>query len=150
MTNADLLLAEGDRLARQFGQVLPVRLQDQERVTLLGRSLAVNLVNALLPTIEQVSRRQEKPLYALLDTDQGGNALIEVVNADGELTRRIPVRDVLERLLFVRGRLHPGVQASLTEALQGDEHHATRELVSLLRSKPVLDALQKLLLSILN
>lgn len=150
MTDHDLLLAEGDRLSRQLMQVLPVTLADQERVNFLGRSLAVNLVNALLPTIEQISRRQEKPLHALLDVDQGGNAVIEIVNSDGEITRRIPVRDVLERLLFLRGRLHPGVQASLTAAMQGDEHHATRELVNVLRSKPVLDALHKLLLSVLN
>lgn len=147
---ASLLLDEGDRLARHLMQVLPVTLNDQDRVTLLGRSLAVNLVNALLPTIEQISRRQDNPLHPLLETDRDGWALVEIVNADGEITQRLPVRDLLGELLFQRGRLHPAVKASLTTALSGDEHHATRELVLLLRSRPVLDALHKVLLNILK
>ncbi|RJF73492.1 hypothetical protein D3875_20025 [Deinococcus cavernae] len=147
---SELLLLEGDRLSRRLMQLLPVTLEDQERVILLGRSLAVNLVNALLPTIEQVSRRQDTPLHTLLESDREGNAVIEIVNFDGELLSRLPVRDCLEQLLFQRGKLHPKVLESLTDALQGDEHRATRELVSLLRSRSVLDGLQGVLKNILK
>ena len=147
---SELLLAEGDALSRRLMQLLPVTLDDQNRVTLLGRSLAVNLVNALLPTIEQVSRRQDTPLHTVLEADREGNAVIEIVNFDGELLYRLPVRDYLEGLLFQRGKLHPKVMESLTDALQGDEHRTTRELVSLLRSRPVLQSLERVLHSILK
>ncbi|MCD0171248.1 hypothetical protein IHN59_16600, partial [Deinococcus sp. 23YEL01] len=40
------LMAEGDRLARHLTQTLGATLPDQPRLTLLGRSLALNLVNA--------------------------------------------------------------------------------------------------------
>lgn len=147
---SELLLAEGDRLARQLMQVLPATLEQQERVVLLGRSLAVNLINALLPTIEQISRRQDTPLYPLLELDSAGQSVIEVVRSDGEVVRRLPVRDVLETLLFQKGRLHPLVYAGLTDALSGSEHHATRQLVSILRGRPVLGALEAVLKDILN
>lgn len=144
------LLAEGDLLARHLAQVLPVTLHDQSRVQLLGRSLSTNLVAALLPTIEQVSRRQGTPLHALLDPDERGRLVLETVNADGEITHRLPIDDLLERLLFVRGRLHPVVQTHLQDALSGDEHHATRALVGVFRSRPVLEGMQKLLQTLLK
>lgn len=147
---SELLLAEGDRLARRLMQVLPATLDDQNRVILLGRSLAVNLVQALLPTIEQISRRQDTPLHPLLESDADGNAFIEVVNFRGEVVRQLPVRDLLEGLLFVRGRLHPVVSPRLEEGLRGDEHHATRELVAVLRCRPVLEGLQSILKDVLN
>ncbi len=145
----ETVLAEGDRLARHLAQVLPATLEGQGRVVLLGRSLCSNLMAALPPTIEQVSRRAGKPLHALLDTDERGRLVLETVNADGEITRRLPVDDLLQGLLFVRGRLHPTLHTHLNDALSGDEHHATRALASALRSTPVLDAMQKLLQSLL-
>ena len=135
------LLEEGDRLARHLAQVLPVSAQDSARVFLLGRSLSSNLMAALLPTIEQISRRAGTPLHALLEPDERGRLVLEIISADGELVCRLPTEDVLRDLLFVRGRLHPVVQSHLTDALSGDEHHATRALVACLKSRPVLDAM---------
>ncbi|WP_291426230.1 hypothetical protein [Deinococcus sp.] len=147
---SELLLAEGDRLARLLAQKLPVTLDHETRTALIGRSLAVNLINALLPTIEQISRRAGTPLHALLEADARGRAIIEIISGDGELLRRLPVDDVLNELLFRQGRLHPTVLGHLQDALSGDEHHATRALASCLRSRPVLDAMQKLLTGLLK
>lgn len=118
-------------------------------MVLLGRSLATNLLGALRPTLEQVSRRQGQPVQTELLLDEGVLLLV-VVDADGEIVRRLPVSDLLGDLLFQRGRLHPLVAAKLTEALDGDEHHATRKLVELFRSRPVLEGLQRVLLGALK
>lgn len=150
MTSDPLLLAEGDRLARHLGQTLRVSSADSERIVLVGRSLAVNLIGAFVPTVEQISRRSGQPMHALVQADELGQACVTVVNSDGEITQRLPVADLLQDLLFRQGRLHPTVLAHLQDALSGDEHHATRALASCLRSRPVLDALQRVLLGILK
>ena len=144
------LLAEGDRLARQLAQRLPVTLAQEPRVVLIGRSLAANLIPALLPTIEQISRRAGKPLHAVLGDDERDRSVVVVVNGDGEVQRRLPVDDVLAGLLFRQGRLHPKVAEHLQDALSGDEHHATRALAACLRSRPVLDGMQRLLQDLLR
>ncbi|MDB5045322.1 MAG: hypothetical protein JWQ08_1372 [Deinococcus sp.] len=139
------LMQEGDRLAQQLAQTLHIQNGDQERLLLLGRSLAVNLIQSLIPTIEQITRHAGKPLHALLTTDERGRALVQTVTPDGELRARLPAEDLLEDLLYTRGRLHPVVQVHLQDALTGSEHHATRALADALRSKVVLEALRRTL-----
>ena len=151
MTDPDtLLLHEGDRLTRTLAQTLNARPDEQPRVTLLGRSLAVNLVNALVPTIEQVARHAGQTLHAHIIPDDRGRALVEVVNADGERHARLPVEDLLRDALMRGAHLHPTVRAHLQDALRGSEHHATRALASTLRSAPVMDALRRQLTSLLR
>lgn len=150
MTSDPLLLAEGDRLARLLGQTLRVTASDSERLVLIGRSLAVNLVGAIVPTIEQISRRSGQPLHALVQADERERPCIVIVNADGEITQRLPADDLWQDLLFRQGRLHPTVWQHLQDAVMGDEHHATRALANCLRSRPVLDALQRLLNQLLK
>jgi hypothetical protein len=67
-----LLYAEGDRLARRLAQTLGGGESDVARAHLIGLSLAVNLVNALLPTVEQVTRHAGKPLHAQVVADGRG------------------------------------------------------------------------------
>ncbi|WP_420597391.1 hypothetical protein [Deinococcus sp.] len=145
-----LLIAEGDVLARRLSQQLHAPLERQERITLYGRSLALNLVQALLPTVEQITWRMEKPLSAHLSTDLRGRAVVQTVTFDGELHRNLPADDLIEEALFVRGRLHPKIQEELLGALHGSEHAATRALVACLKSKPVLDATQRYLRGLLR
>lgn len=137
------LLAEGDRLARQLGQTLHAGLSDQTRLILLGRSLATNLVNAFLPTVDTISRRAGKPLHAALGLDERGRAVIRVADAGGVLLPALPVDDFIGNVLYLRGRLHPAIAQHLQDAVAGDEHHATVCLIRCLRSKPVLDGMQK-------
>jgi hypothetical protein len=132
---------EGDRLARHLAQTLDATLHDQPRLVFLGRSLALNLVRAFLPTVEHVTGRAGKPLHALLELDERGRVVVQTVTGDGELNAVLPVDDLLRDLLFIRGLLHPVVRAHLQEAVRGDEHHATRALVACLKSRPVLDAM---------
>ncbi|WP_245872820.1 hypothetical protein [Deinococcus planocerae] len=145
-----LLRAEGERLARRLTQTLGGGAEDVARAHLLGLSLAVNLVNAFLPTVEQVSRHAGRPLHAHLTTDGRGRAVVETVTADGERHARLPVDDLLESALYVRGRLHPTVLAHLSEAMRGSEGHATRALAACLRSAPVLGALRRHLTALLK
>ena len=145
-----LLIEEGDILARRLAQQLHAPLERQERITLYGRSLALNLVQALLPTVEQITWRMEKPLSAHLSTDLRGRAVVQTVTFDGELHRNLPADDLIEEALFVRGRLHPKIQEELLGALHGSEHAATRALVACLKSKPVLDATQRYLRGLLR
>ena len=135
------LMDEGDRLARHLAQTLDATLHDQPRLIFLGRSLALNLVRAFLPTVEHVTGRAGKPLHALLELDERGRAVVQTVTGDGELHAVLPVDDLLRDLLFARGLLNPVVRAHLQEAVRGDEHHATRALVACLKSRPVLDAM---------
>lgn len=144
------LNAEGDRLARQLAQLLPVTLHDQTRVVLLGRSLVHNLLSALSATAEQISRHAGTPLHALLEPDDRGRVRLRIVSADGEITHDLPAEDVLGELLLRRGQLHPVLRDHLHRALSGDEHRATRELAAALRSRPVLDALGQLLRRLMN
>lgn len=132
---------EGDRLARHLAQTLDAGLHEQPRLIFLGRSLALNLVRAFLPTVEHVSRRAGTPLHAVLMSDGRGRAAVQTVTPDGELGRALPVDDLLRDLLYRRGALHPVVRGHLQGAVGGDEHHATRSLVACLKSRPVLDAL---------
>lgn len=132
---------EGDRLARYLAQTLDATLHDQPRLVFLGRSLALNLVRAFVPTVEHVSGRAGTPLHAVLDLDERGRAVVQTVTADGELNAVLPVDDLLRDLLFVRGALNPVVRDHLQDAVGGDEHRATRALVACLKSRPVLDAM---------
>lgn len=135
------LMAEGDRLARHLTQTLGATLPDQSRLTLLGRSLALNLVNAFVPTLEHVSRRAEQPLHATLSVDDRGRPLLITATPDGESGPALSADDLLRDLLFVRGHLHPTVREHLQGGLRGSEHQATRALVACLNSRPVLDAM---------
>ncbi|GGR49166.1 hypothetical protein GCM10008959_07950 [Deinococcus seoulensis] len=137
------LMDEGDRLARHLTQTLHATLRDQPRLTFLGRSLALNLVNAFMPTLEHVTRRAGHPLRAALTLDDRARPLIHTATPDGEPGPSVSVDDLLRDLLFLRGGLHPAVQEHLRGALSGSEHHATRALVDCLRSRPVLDAMQR-------
>ncbi|WP_216317731.1 hypothetical protein [Deinococcus aestuarii] len=145
-----LLRAEGERLARRLTQTLGGGAADVDRAHLLGLSLAVNLVNAFLPTVEQVSRHAGRPLHAHLVGDERGRAVVETVTQGGERHARLPVDDLLGSALFVGGRLHPTVQAHLTDAMRGSEHHATRALAACLKSAPVLGALRRHLTKLLQ
>ncbi|AZI43413.1 hypothetical protein EHF33_12200 [Deinococcus psychrotolerans] len=149
-TDRALLMDEGDLLSRRLAQQLYAPLERQDRITLYGRSLALNLVQALLPTIEQITWRMDKPLSAHLTSDLRGRAVVQTVTFDGELHRNLPVDDLIETALFVRGRLHPKISEKLLGALHGSEHAATRALVACLKSKPVLDATQRYLRGLLG
>lgn len=145
-----LLRAEGERLARRLTQTLGGGAEDVARAHLLGLSLAVNLVNAFLPTVEQVSRHAGRPLHAHLIPDDRGRAVVETVTPDGEPHARLPVDDLIGSALFAGGRLHPTVRAHLSEAMRGSEHHATRSLAACLKSAPVLGALRRHLTALLR
>lgn len=145
-----LLHAEGERLARRLAQTLGGGEADVARAHLLGLSLAVNLVNALIPTVEQVTRHAGHPLHAHLIGDERGRAVIETVTPDGERHTRLPVDDLLDSALYRAGRLHPTVAAHLSEAMTGSEHHATRALAACLKSAPVLDAIRRQLTALLQ
>ncbi|MEF2277664.1 hypothetical protein V3W47_05080 [Deinococcus sp. YIM 134068] len=154
MTTSDdpqaLLREEGERLARRLAQTLGTGEADVARAHLLGLSLVTNLVNALLPTVEQVSRHAGRPLHAHLTADERGRAVVETVTLDGELHVRLPVDDLLASALYAGGRLHPTVAAHLEEGMRGSEHHAARALAACLKSAPVLKALQKHLTAVLK
>ncbi|GAA5514391.1 hypothetical protein Dcar01_03146 [Deinococcus carri] len=145
-----LLHAEGERLARRLAQTLGGGEADVARAHLLGLSLAVNLVNALLPTVEQVTRHAGRPLHAHLTSDGRGRAVVETVTPAGERHARLPVDDLLDSALYRGGRLHPTVHSHLAEAMHGSEHHATRALAACLKSAPVLDALRRHLTALLK
>lgn len=145
-----LLRAEGERLARRLAQLLPGGQADVARAHLLGLSLAVNLAQALLPTIEQVTRHAGKPLHARVTADARGRAVIETVTFGGECQAHLPVEDLLEAALYQQGKLHPTVFAHLAEAMHGSEHHATRALTACLKSAPVLDAIRRQLTALLQ
>ncbi|SMB94277.1 hypothetical protein [Deinococcus hopiensis] len=149
--DADALLrAEGERLARRLAQLLGEGEADVARAHLLGLSLVHNLVHALLPTVEQVSRHAGQPLRAQLVADERGRAVVETVTADGELHRRLPVDDLMTEALYGGGRLHPTVLAHLAAGMQGSEHAATRALAACLKSAPVLNALRRNLTGLLK
>lgn len=150
LTPQAALLDEGDRLARQLAQTLPGTLHDQTRLTFLGRSLALNLVNAFLPTLETISRRAGRPLHAQLALDHRQRPTVHAITADGEPLPALPADDLMHALLYQRGRLHPTITSELLDALTGDEHHATRALVRCLRSKPVLDGMQRQITTLLR
>lgn len=137
------LMAEGDRLARHLTQTLEATLPDQPRLTLLGRSLALNLVNAFVPALEHISRRAGRPLHATLTVDDRARPLLITTTPDGESGPALSADDLLRDLLFVRGHLHPVVREHLQGGLRGSEHQATRALVSCLNSRPVLDAMTR-------
>lgn len=137
------LHSEGARLARRLAQVLHATVHDQPRIQLIGHSLASNLVGAFVPTVEHVSRRAGRPLTAQLDVDTFGHLAIHVVAADGSARALLGGADLLDRLLFTAGHLHPVVREHLQRAVGGSEHQATRALVDCLRSKPVLSSMQR-------
>ncbi|GAA4005804.1 hypothetical protein GCM10022631_16400 [Deinococcus rubellus] len=145
-----LLIDEGDRLARRLAQQLHAPLERQDRLTLYGRSLALNLVQALLPTVEQITWRMDRPLSAHVTSDLRGRAVVQTVTFDGELHSNLPADDLIETALFGRGQLHPKIREELLGALHGSEHAATRALVACLKSKPVLDATQRYLQGLLR
>lgn len=145
-----LLIEEGDRLSRRLAQQLHAPLERQDRLTLYGRSLALNLVQALLPTVEQITWRMDKPLSAHITSDLRGRAVVQTVTFDGERHSDLPADDLIEAALFGRGRLHPKIREELLGALHGSEHAATRALVACLKSRPVLDATQRYLRGLLR
>ncbi len=145
-----LLIAEGDLLSRRLAQQLHAPLERQERLQFYGRSLALNLIQALLPTAEQITWRMERPMSAQLVTDLRGRAAVQTVTFDGQVHSTLPADDLIEAALFVRGRLHPVIQEHLLGALHGSEHAATRALVACLKSRPVLDAAQRYLQGLLR
>ncbi|GHF33444.1 fermentation-respiration switch protein FrsA (DUF1100 family) [Deinococcus metalli] len=144
------LLTEGDRVARELAQTLHVTLDGQERVILLGRSLAVNLIPAVQDTLEVVSRRAGQPLRAVATVDDRGRPALQVVDTAGVIRRVVPADDVIRDLLYVQGRLDQTVRAHLQDGLSGDEHHATRALVACLKSRAVLTALHRLVSTLLT
>lgn len=136
-----LLLTEGDRLARQLVQQLTPRQNELERAYVVGRSVAVNLVQAFVPTAETVTRRQGRPLTLYLSTDERGLAEIVAVNADGELHEHLPVDDLIEGALYLRGRLIPQARTELEAAMYApNERVMTLALIRLFRLRCVLDA----------
>ncbi|MFC4452184.1 hypothetical protein [Deinococcus sonorensis] len=136
-----LLLAEGDRLASRLIQHFPVGLHNLERAHLVGRTVAVTLVEAFLPTAETITRRLAQPLSLYVSADTRGRPELLAVNRDGEALEHLPVDELLERALYVRGRLHPQVRAELVAALQAEnERGASLALVRLFRLPQVLDA----------
>lgn len=144
------LLDEGDRLARTLAQTLHCTLDDQPRLVLLGRSLAVNLLPAFQDTLELISRRMGRPQRGALELDELGRLTLQTVDSDGVLRHRLGVDDLIAGLLFIRGRLEPTVRAHLQGGLSGDEHHATRALVQCLNSRPVLRAMQRQISALLG
>lgn len=140
---ATALEAEGARLARRLAQVLHASLDDQARIQLIGHSLASNLIGAFVPTVEHVSRRAGRPLHTQVEVDAFGQIAIHVVAADGTPRALVGGADLLDRLLFTAGHLHPIVREHLQRAVGGSEHQATRALVDCLRSRPVLSSMQR-------
>lgn len=135
------LMAEGDRLARQLTQTLRVTTHDPARLTLLGRSLALNLVQAFGQTLEHVTRHAGHPVHAQLICDAHGHATLHLTRA-GQPLRDLPAADLLRDLLWPRGHLHPAIHAHLQDGLSGSEHHATRALVAALRHPSVLTGME--------
>lgn len=137
------LQAEGARLSRRLAQVLHGSLNDQARIQLIGHTLASNLIGAFGPTVEHVSRRAGQPLQTHIEVDAFGQIALHVMAADGATRTRLGGADLLDRLLFSTGYLHPVVAGHLQRAVGGSEHQATRALVDCLRSRPVLTAMQR-------
>ena len=136
-----LLLAEGDRLAARLVQHFPVGTGDLERAYVVGRSVAVNLVEAFFPTAEAVTRRLARPLTLYLSADERGRAEILAVDTDGVPEDRLPVDELIESALYRQGRLIPQARAELQEAMSpGRERAMTLALIRLFRLKCVLDA----------
>jgi len=136
-----LLLAEGDWLAKRLVQHVAVRQGDLERSYVVGRSVAVNLVQAFLPTAETVTRRLARPLTLYLSTDERGRAEILAVDADGMPEERLPVDELIEAALYRQGRLIPQARAELEEAMLAPSERAmTLALIRLFRLRCVLDA----------
>ncbi|MDK2010898.1 MULTISPECIES: hypothetical protein [unclassified Deinococcus] len=135
------LMTEGDRLARQLTQTLHVTTHDPARLTLLGRSLALNLVNAFQQTLEHVTRHAGHPVHAQLTCDTHGHATLHLTRA-GQSLGHLPAADLLRDLLWPRGYLHPAVHAHLQGGLSGSEHHATRALVAALRHPSVMTGME--------
>lgn len=140
------LMTEGDRIARQLTQTLHVTTHDPARLTLLGRSLALNLTRAFQQTIEHVTRHAGHPVHAELTCDAHGHATLHLTRA-GPSSRDLPLgdlpaADLLRDLLWPHGTLHPAIREHLQDALSGSEHHATRALVAALRHPSVLKGME--------
>ncbi|GGK93891.1 hypothetical protein [Deinococcus radiotolerans] len=136
------LMTEGDRLARQLTHTLRVTTHDPERLTLLGRSLALNLVKAFQQTLEHVTRHAGHPVHATLTCDAHGHATLRLTRSGDGAVTHLPAADLLRDLLWPRGHLHPAIQDHLQGALGGSEHHATRALVNALRHPSVLKGME--------
>ncbi|WP_233218649.1 hypothetical protein [Deinococcus arcticus] len=144
------LLAEGDRLARRLTQTLQVTAADPPRLTLLGRSLALNLVGALLPTLEQVARHSRAPLRAGVTLDRVGAPQLQTWWGE-QPGACLPVADLLNDLLLTPGgQWHPPVRDALQGALGASEHGAERALVTCLRSPPVLRSMERVVRRLLR
>ncbi|WP_243398363.1 hypothetical protein [Deinococcus koreensis] len=117
---------------------------------LLGRSLAVNLLPAFQDTLELISRRAGQPQRGLLTLDDRGKLMLQTVDGDGVLRHRLGADNLIAGLLYRHGRLDPVVRAHLQGGLSGDEHHATRALVACLKSRPVLQAMQRQISALLK
>lgn len=140
------LMTEGDRIARHLTQTLHVTAHDPARLTLLGRSLALNLTRAFQQTIEHVTRHAGHPVHAELTQDAHGHATLHLTRA-GPSSRDLPLgdlpaADLLRDLLWPHGTLHPAIREHLQDALSGSEHHATRALVAALRHPSVLKGME--------
>lgn len=136
-----LLLSEGDRLAARLVQHFPLGTGDLTRAYVVGRSVAVNLVQAFFPTAEAVTRRLARPLTLYLSADERGRAVILAVDQDGESQERLDVDELLEQALYRHGRLIPQARTELQEAMQAPSERAmTLALIRLFRLRCVLDA----------
>ncbi|GGR78826.1 hypothetical protein [Deinococcus sedimenti] len=135
------LMTEGDRIARQLTQTLHVTTHDPARLTLLGRSLALNLVKAFQQTLEHVTRHAGHPVHADLTQDAHGHPTLHLTRA-GNLVGDLPAADLLRDLLWPHGTLHPAIREHLQDGLSGSEHHATRALVAALRHPSVLKGME--------
>ena len=135
-----LLMSEGDRLADDLTRRWSTAADQHDRLQLIGRTLAVNLVRVFMETVQDVTRRVSRPLQTMIVQDALGRPEIVVVTADGEVRERIPVDDLLNRAFYSGSGLRPVVETHLRAALEaGNENLAVRAMVACLKSRPVVD-----------
>lgn len=135
-----LLMEEGDRLADDLARRWNAAAGQQDRLQLIGRTLAVNLVRVFMETVQDVTRRVGRPLRTTIVQDALGRPEIVVVTADGEVRERIAVDDLLNRAFYSGSGLRPVVETHLRAALEaGNENLAVRAMVACLKSRPVVD-----------
>ena len=135
-----LLIEEGDRLAGDLARRWSTPDGQHDRLQLIGRTLAVNLVRVFMETVQDVTRRVGRPLQTMIVQDALGRPEIVIVTADGEVRERIPVDDLLNRAFYSGSGLRPVVETHLRSALEaGNENLAVRARVACLKSRPVVD-----------
>ncbi len=135
-----LLMEEGDRLADDLARRWNAATDQQDRLQLIGRTLAVNLVRVFMETVQDVTRRVGHPLRTMIVQDTIGRPEIVVVTADGEVRERIAVGELLNRAFYAGSGLRPVVETHMRAALEaGNENLAVRAMVACLKSRPVVD-----------